>query len=155
MVELYVKFLMDAVSDENRDGEASIHFHSHGHTIELVSHIQEVFEKAESLGCITEDLACQHVSFLLHLGKLNEAKMLTEKLCSGKFPDAVHLWTLRLSIEMRCIQNKSLSPSQADLIFELLKNILMKVSVSEAESLWTMVCRNFQCFIISYVVFLK
>lgn len=142
MVELYLRFLMEA---ENRDGEAVIHLNSHAPAIELVSHIREVFEKAESLNCISEDLACQHVSFLLHLGKLVEAKILTEKLCSGKFTDALKLWSLRLTIEMRYIQNKSVSPSKADLlhIFELLRNILMKVSVSEAENLWVMGLKYF------------
>ncbi|KAL8032873.1 hypothetical protein ABFX02_13G125400 [Erythranthe guttata] len=136
MVELYVKFLMDAVSDENREGEIAG---------EIVSHLKVLFERAENLGCVTEDLACQYVSFLLNLGKLDEAKILLEKLCSGKFPDAVHLWTLRLSVEMKCIQNKSPSPSKADLlyIFQLLRNILMKVSVSEAEDLWTMGLKYF------------
>lgn len=141
MFELYVKFLMDAVSDDNKDGEAAVHFESHGHVVELVPHIEEVFEKAECLSCLTEDLACQHISFLLNLEKLNEAKMLTKRLCSGKFPNAVHVWSLRLSIEMRCIQNNTISSRKADLqhIFELLRNILMKVSVSEAEKLWIMV----------------
>lgn len=151
MIELYVKFLMDAANDDSIDDEAAICFETNGHAIELVSHIEKVFEKAESLGCLTEDLACQHISFLLNLKKLNEAKMLTERLCSGKFPNAVHLWSLRLSIEMRCIQDKSISSSKADLqyIFELLRNILMKVSVSEAEKLWIMVRINFQCSIVS------
>lgn len=142
MAELYLKFLMEAV---DKDGEGVIQFDTNAPAIDIVSHILEVFEKAESLGCINEDLACQHVSYLLHLSKLVEAKMLAEKLCSGKFPNAVNLWTLRLTIEMRCIQNKSLTPSKADLlyIFELLRNILKKLSVSEAESLWIMVCLNF------------
>ncbi|KAK4439356.1 hypothetical protein Salat_0270500 [Sesamum alatum] len=145
MVELYVKFLMDAISDEDRGGKAAMHFTFHGHRTELVSHLQMVFEKAESLGCITEDLACQYVSFLLQLGKGDEAKMLIEKLCSGEFSEAVRLWTLRLSIEMRCIQTKSLSPSKADVlyIFELLRSILMKVRVSEAENLWIMGLKYF------------
>ncbi|KAL0363210.1 UNVERIFIED_CONTAM: U3 small nucleolar RNA-associated protein 6 [Sesamum calycinum] len=145
MVELYVKFLMDAISDEDRGGEAAVHFKSHGHTTELVSHLQLVYEKAESLDCITEDLACQHVSFLLQLGKLDEAKLLIEELCSGKFSEAVRLLTLRLSIEMRRIQNKSLSPSKVDLLYilELLRSILMKVRVSEAENLWIMGLKYF------------
>ncbi|KAL8461458.1 hypothetical protein ACS0TY_032796 [Phlomoides rotata] len=145
MFELYVKFLMDAVNDDNRDGEAAVHFESQGQAIELVSHIDDVFGKAESLGCLTEELACQHISFLLNLQKLNEAKMLTEKLCSGKFPNAVHLWSLRLSIEMGFIQNNTISSSKADLqrIFELLRNILMKVNVSEAETLWNMGLKYF------------
>lgn len=139
MAELYLKFLIEA---QNKDGEAVIHFSSQAPEVELVSHIQEVFEKVESLGYISVALACQYVSYLLHMGKLVEAKMLTEKLCSGKFPDAANLWTLRLTTEIRCIQNKTLSPSKADLrhIFELLKSILMKLSVSEAEDLWIMVC---------------
>lgn len=139
MAELYLKFLMEAV---NRDVEAVIQFDTHAPAVELVLHIREVFEKAESIGCINEDLACQHVSYLLSLSKLDEAKMLAEKLCSGKFPGAVNLWTLRLTIEMRCIQNKSFCPSKADLlyIFEMLRNILMKLSVLEAENLWIMVC---------------
>ncbi|XP_057764925.1 uncharacterized protein LOC130985808 [Salvia miltiorrhiza] len=142
MAELYLRFLMEAV---NRDAEAVIQFDTHAPAVELVLHIQEVFEKAESLGRINEDLACEHVSYLLHLSKLVEAKMLAEKLCSGKFPDAVNLWTLRLTIEMKCIQNKSLSPSKADLlyIFELLRNILMKLSISEAENLWIMGLKYF------------
>ncbi|KAK6149739.1 hypothetical protein DH2020_017264 [Rehmannia glutinosa] len=145
MVELYVKFLMDAVSDDNRNGEDAVHFDSDGHAIDVVSHLQTVFDKAVGMGCITEDLACQHVSFLLHLGKLSDAKMLIEKLCSGKFPDAVQLWTLRLSLEMRCIEDKSLSPSKGDLqyIFDLLRNIVMKVGVSEAENLWIMGLKYF------------
>lgn len=145
MFELYIKFLVDVVSDETMDGEAVVHINSHGSPIELVSHLQIVFEKAESLGCITEDLACQHVSFLLHLGKSDKAKILVEKLCSGKFSHAINLWTLRLSIEIKCIQNKSPSPSDDDLlyIFELLRTILMKVSISEAENLWIMVCGYF------------
>ncbi|KAL6573836.1 hypothetical protein OROHE_001378 [Orobanche hederae] len=145
LIELYVKFLKDTVSDENRNGEAEVHFDTDGHAIDIVSHLQSVFEKAESMSCLTEDLASQHVSFLLHLGKLNDAKMLVEKFCSGKFPVSVKLWTLRLSIEMRCIQDKSVSPSKCDLlyIFELLKNILMKVSVSEAQNLWIMGLKYF------------
>ncbi|XP_042029719.1 U3 small nucleolar RNA-associated protein 6 homolog [Salvia splendens] len=142
MAELYLKFLMEAV---DRDGEAVIQFDTHAPAIEIVSHILEVFKKAESLNCINEDLACQHVSYLLHLSKLVEARVLAEKFCPGKFPNAVNLWTLRLTIEMRCIQNKSLSPSKADLlyIFELLRNILKKLSVSEAESLWIMGLKYF------------
>ncbi|KAL1560081.1 U3 small nucleolar RNA-associated protein 6 [Salvia divinorum] len=84
LAELYLKVLMEAV---DRDGEAVIQFDTHASTVKLVTHIQEVFEKAESLGCINEDLA----SYLLYLSKLVEAKMLTEKLCSGRFPDAVNL----------------------------------------------------------------
>ncbi|KAL3820725.1 hypothetical protein ACJIZ3_006630 [Penstemon smallii] len=130
MFDLYVKFLMDLINNENKDEES----------VDLVSHLQIVFEKAESLGCITEDLAGQHVSFILQLGKLDEATKLLEKMCSGNFSDSVHLWTSLISLKMKYTQNKSLPPSKADLIsiFELLKNILMKASISESDNLWLM-----------------
>ena len=93
------------------------------------------------MGCITEDLACQHISFYLQLGRLEEARKLAEKLCSGKLSDAVNLWVVRLSIEMRIVTNRSVSPSKFDLlpVFELLKSILTRTAVWKAESLWLMV----------------
>lgn len=154
MAEHYLKFLMEA---ENRDGEAVIHLNSDAPAVKLVLHIQEVFEKAERLGCINEEIACHHVSYLMHLGKLVEAKELTEKLCSGKFRDTVNLWTLRLTIEIRFMQNKTLSPGKADLlsIFDLLKDILMKLNVSAAQDLWIMVCRiSYACYVFC-VVFIQ
>ncbi|KZV16145.1 hypothetical protein F511_13281 [Dorcoceras hygrometricum] len=141
MFNVYVKFLMDAVSDERGGNrETNTFLNMHGHAIELVSHLETVFEKAENLCCMTEDLACLRVSFFLQLRKLDEAKRLVERLCSGKFSDAVHLWTLRLSLEMRYSQGMTLSPSKADqsYIFELLSNILKKVSILEAENIWLM-----------------
>ncbi|RVW46023.1 U3 small nucleolar RNA-associated protein 6-like [Vitis vinifera] len=49
---------------------------------------------------------------------------------------------LRVSVEMKYVTRKCPSPSKADLlsIFELLRNILTKVAISEAEGLWLMYC---------------
>ncbi|CAA0826511.1 Unknown protein [Striga hermonthica] len=71
--------------------------------------------------------------------------MATEKLCSGRFPDSLQLWTLRLSIEMNGTLGESPYPTKGDLkyIFELLRNVLMKVRVSEAENLWVMGLKYF------------
>ncbi|XP_022848287.1 U3 small nucleolar RNA-associated protein 6 homolog isoform X1 [Olea europaea var. sylvestris] len=145
MFNLYVKFLMDAIKNENGDKMSAVHSWSSAHSLHPISRLQIVFEKAESLGCITEDLACQHVSFLLQLGKSEEAKVLIRKLCNGKFSHAVHLWTLCLSMEMRNIQNKLPFTSKADLssIFTLLIDVLKKVSISEAENLWLMGLKYF------------
>ncbi|KAL3627455.1 hypothetical protein CASFOL_028818 [Castilleja foliolosa] len=141
MIELYVKFLMDRVDD----GEDDVDLVSDGNAADIVSQLRTVFDKAETMGCLTVDLACQHVSLLLNQGKSDDAKMLIEKLCSGKFQDAVQLWTLRISMEMKCVENKSVSPSKGDLqcIFELLRNILKRVNVAEAEMLWTMGLKYF------------
>uniref|UniRef100_A0A5B6ZWP1 U3 small nucleolar RNA-associated protein 6 n=1 Tax=Davidia involucrata TaxID=16924 RepID=A0A5B6ZWP1_DAVIN len=145
MFNLYTKFLMDAIVHKNEETQSSVPFSTSDHTLDPISHMLEVYEKAESMGCITEDLACQHVSFYLQLGRLDDARELAEKLCNGKLSDSVQLWFLRLSIEMRSVAKKSPSPTKADLlsIFELLKNVMRKVTISEAETLWLMAFKFF------------
>lgn len=130
---------MDIVA--STEGESNISALS-GHAVNYMSHLLKIYERAESLGCITEDLACKHVSLHLQRGHLDEARKLAAKLCSGKLAKSVELWGLRISIEIRCITRSSPSPSDADLLslFELLKQILMEVPVSKSENLWVKVC---------------
>lgn len=144
MFDCYVKFLMDVIHFRNQSSQSSEHFGASSHAMDPISHLLVVFEKAETMGCITEDLACQHVSFLLQLGKVDEAKTLAEKLCSGKFSEAVQLWALRLSVEMRLIQ-KTCTPNKTALssVFELMRNVLAKAPVSEAETIWLMALKYF------------
>lgn len=106
-----------------------------------ISHLLGVYEKAETTGCITEDLAYQHISFYLQLGRLDEARKLADNFCREKFSDSTRLWLLKASLEVRHVTRDSLSPTRADLlsIFGLMKDVLTKASVSEAESLWLMV----------------
>lgn len=137
MFKHYTKFLMDAIVQQ--DGKLGSFALANG--VNLISHIIMVYEKAETMGCLTEDLACQHVTFLMESGRSDEARKLAERLCSGKFLDAVHLWDMRLSMEIRFITERSPSQSKTDLsvVYELFKSILMRISVSEAQSLWLMV----------------
>ncbi|XP_076915375.1 uncharacterized protein LOC143580994 [Bidens hawaiensis] len=136
MFGLYVKFLMDTI-----DSKSSRLSDSSDNYIDPVTHVLIIFDKAQNTGCISEDLACQHVSFLLQLGKLDDARSLAEKLCNGELSKAVNLWVLRLSIEIKQVK----TPSKADLpyLFDLLQNPLKKVSVLEAESLWLMGLKYF------------
>ena len=99
------------------------------------------YEKVNTMGYIDENLACQHISLLLQLGRLEEAQKLVESLCCGVFPNSMILWQLRISIRIRHLTRDSMSPSKAELlsIFELLKDVLTRVSISEAESLWLIV----------------
>ncbi|PSS04694.1 U3 small nucleolar RNA-associated protein [Actinidia chinensis var. chinensis] len=138
MFDLYISFLRDNITHKNVEAKSSGLFSTSDYTVDPISHVLMVCEKAESMGCITEDLACQHISFYLQLGRLEEARKLAEKLCSGKLSDAVDLWVLRLTIEMRCVTNRTGSPSKADLlaVFELLKSILTRTAVWKAERLW-------------------
>lgn len=144
MFNLYTKFLMDAIVSREKT-KNSEPFSTSEHTVGSLSHLLMVYEKAENMGCLTEDLACQHVSLYLQLGKLDEARKLAEKFCNGKFSGAVYLWLLRVSVEMKYVTRKCPSPSKADLlsIFELLRNILTKVAISEAEGLWLMALKFF------------
>ncbi|KAI5659673.1 hypothetical protein M9H77_28466 [Catharanthus roseus] len=141
---LYTKFLMDAIK-KNGDGKGSEHLSDHGQTLETISQMLKIYEKAESTRCISEDLACHHVSFLLQLGKLDDAKVLVEKRCTKVFSNSVQLWALWLSIELRCIQDQAHCPRKANLspTFDLLQDVLNKVAVSEAESLWYMALKCF------------
>ncbi|XP_076900477.1 uncharacterized protein LOC143554653 [Bidens hawaiensis] len=136
MFGLYIQFLMDTI-----DSKSSRLSDSSDNYIDPVTHVLTIFDKAQTTGCISEDLACQHVSFLLQLGKLDDARSLAEKLCNGELSKAVNLWVLRLSIEIKRVQ----TPSKADLsyLFDLLQNPLKKVSVSDAESLWLMGLKYF------------
>ncbi|GJU33668.1 hypothetical protein Tco_1182022 [Tanacetum coccineum] len=79
-----------------------------------------VYKKDSSIICyiITEDLAHQHVSFLLEVGRSDDARSLAEKLCNEELSEAVNLWVLHLLVEMRRIT----TPSNDDFsfVFDLL-----------------------------------
>ncbi|XP_057462272.1 uncharacterized protein LOC130752506 [Actinidia eriantha] len=145
MFDLYISFLRDTIAHKNVEAKSSGPFSTSDYTVDPISHVLMAYEKAESMGCITEDLACQHISFYLQLGRLEETRKLAEKLCSGKLSDAVDLWVLRLTIEMRCVTNRTGSPSKADLlaVFELLKSILTRTAVWKAERLWLLALKFF------------
>ncbi|MED6144110.1 hypothetical protein PIB30_012467 [Stylosanthes scabra] len=131
MFTMYADFLMGIVAPKGENK-------SSGLSVKYTSYLLEVYERAESMGCITEDLACKHVSLYLQLRKLDKARKLARKLSSGKLAESVKLWELRITIEIRCISMNSPSPSDADLqsLFELLRKILTKVSASKSENLW-------------------
>lgn len=135
MFSLYANFLMGIIAPI--EDKTNITGPS-GHAINYISHLLSVYEKAESMGIITDDHACKHVSLHLQLRQLDEARKLVAKLCSGKLAESVQLWELRITIEIKCITKNSLSPSDTDLLslFELLRQILTKIPVSESENLW-------------------
>ncbi|RAL44912.1 unnamed protein product [Cuscuta campestris] len=141
MFDLYAKFLKEVISNGDGADKSSNILSTNGHTADPISRLLTVYEKAESIGCITENLACQHVSFLLQLGKQVEAKALVERFCSGKFTETVDLWVLRFSMEALCTR-KGTSLEKSSL-FELFKKALMKVPISKAETLWLMALKHF------------
>ncbi|KAF4372560.1 hypothetical protein F8388_027233 [Cannabis sativa] len=139
----YTRFMMDVILLQK--GEKEI-LELSGPYATYISHLLGIYEKAKALGCITEDLAYQYVSFYLQLGRLDEARNLADKLCRETFLDSTRLWLLKASLEVRHVTRDSLSsPTKADLlsIFGLLKDVLPKISVSKAESLWIMALKLF------------
>lgn len=138
MVNFYTKFLMGVIVSTKGEKEIS---GLSGPFTTFIPNLFEVFEKAETMGCITEDLACQHISFYLQLGRLDEARKLAEKLCHEIFSYSIRLWLLKASLEIRQITRSSVSSSKADLqsIYRLIKDVLTKAHISKAESLWLMV----------------
>ncbi|KAK6932750.1 U3 small nucleolar RNA-associated protein 6 [Dillenia turbinata] len=86
-------------------------------------YLLEVYEKAEKMGCLDEELAQQHIFLYLQQAQI---------------------WNLRLSIEIRHIasSNSSLG-NDLHAVFELLRNLLTKLTVSKAESLWLMAQKFF------------
>ncbi|KAE8721061.1 L-ascorbate oxidase-like protein [Hibiscus syriacus] len=91
MFKFYIKFLSDVIAPKS--GEAEV-ISLTNHTSSYITDIMKVYEKAEKMGCLTEELACQYFIYT-QLGRLEEAKKLAEKLCCGKLSDSLQLWALK------------------------------------------------------------
>ncbi|KAG9443404.1 hypothetical protein H6P81_014744 [Aristolochia fimbriata] len=143
MFSLYSSFLLDIIFTANEDSQHSSFTHSLGDSVDLTSHLLKVYEKAESSRCLTEDLAHQYISFILQLGRVEDARTVAEKICAGKLSGIAKLWVLRVSIEMKRLARHSVSKDDLKSVFELLKSALSKFAISEAESLWLMAIKFF------------
>jgi len=142
MYSLYAKFWMDVLYPDREDSIASFQ-NPEFDASEFTSSILNVYESAESCGCLTEDLACQYVSFCLKLERLEEAKNLAEKLCNGPLSDAANLWSLRASMEINSVATAGSTPfskKKLSCLFDLFNTVLSKLPVTQTEGLWHMVC---------------
>ncbi|KAJ8761825.1 hypothetical protein K2173_004674 [Erythroxylum novogranatense] len=141
MFRVYTKFLIDVIDTS----EGKLNPGLPNHYEDCISRLLMVFEKAEALGCMTEDLASDYVSFYLQLGRVDEARKLAEKLCGGKYSDSSKLWLLRASIETRGFTRDISFPNKADLssIFQLVRIALTKVPIEEANNLWMLALKFF------------
>uniref|UniRef100_A0A6N2KW93 U3 small nucleolar RNA-associated protein 6 homolog C-terminal domain-containing protein n=1 Tax=Salix viminalis TaxID=40686 RepID=A0A6N2KW93_SALVM len=129
MFNLYIKFLMDAIAPEGENELSKVS----SPTEDYIPHLLVVYEKADVVGCMTEDLACHY------------ARKLADRLCSGKLSDSEKLWILRASMEMKSFTDDTSAPSKDDLqyVLGLLRSALNKVSLSKAEDLWLMALKCF------------
>ncbi|XP_037470237.1 U3 small nucleolar RNA-associated protein 6 homolog [Triticum dicoccoides] len=146
MYSLYANFWLGVVFSDREDSISLFH-DADFDASEFTSAILKVFENAESCGCLSEDLACQYVSLCLKLGRseeaperLEEAKNLAEKLCSGPLSQAANLWNLRASIEIKSLAtatgSASFSEENLSSLFDLFNIVLPKLSIAKAEGLW-------------------
>lgn len=141
MYSLYANFWMDVLYPDREDS-ITLFQDAEFDASEFTASVLKVYENAESCGCLTEDLACQYVSFCLKLEKLEEAKNLAEKLCNGSLANSANLWYLKASMEINScatatgssFNNKNLSS-----LFDLLNTVLLKLPITETEGLWHMV----------------
>ncbi|KAI3948872.1 hypothetical protein MKX01_022286 [Papaver californicum] len=145
MFSFYANFWKDVIASKGEDSQVFELTNFSDKAVEFTSRLFKVFEKAESMGSITEDLAYHHISLYLELGRLEEARNLAEKFSNGKLSSSVKVWVLRVSIEMKWVTRESASLSKDDLrsVFELLQNVFSEVAISEAESLWHMAIKFF------------
>jgi len=145
MYSLYAKFWMDVLYPDREDSIASFQ-NPEFDASEFTSSILNVYESAESCGCLTEDLACQYVSFCLKLERLEEAKNLAEKLCNGPLSDAANLWSLRASMEINSVATAGSTPfskEKLSCLFDLFNTVLSKLPVTQTEGLWHMAMKLF------------
>lgn len=144
MFNKYIKFLMDVIIPKGEEMQNSGPLAPSSPATEYISHLLQVFDKAETMGCLDEGLASQNIMFYLQMGKFDEAMKLAEKFCEGRFSNAKQLWILRVTEQMKHIAN-SAGPSKADLssIFDLLKKMVKKVAVSDVESMWVLALELF------------
>jgi U3 small nucleolar RNA-associated protein 6 len=137
----YAKFWMDVLYPDRKDS-ITLFQDAEFDASEFTSSVLKVYENAESCGCLTEDLACQYVSFCLKLERLEEAKNLAEKLCNGPLSNAAKLWCLRASMEINSCATDTGSPfnnEHLSSLFNLFNTVLPKLSITETEGLWHMV----------------
>ncbi|KAF9590424.1 hypothetical protein IFM89_035259 [Coptis chinensis] len=86
MLSLYAKFWMDVISPEGDDSQISGSAPSN-FAVEFLSDLLKVYEKAESMGCMTEDLAYQYISLYLRVGRLEEARTMAKGFAMENFPE--------------------------------------------------------------------
>jgi len=143
---------MDVVSPKGGEMQNSGPLATSTPETEYISRLLQVFDKAETMDCLNEDLASQNITCYLQMGKFDEAMKLAEKFCEDRFSNAKQLWVLRVTEQMKHIAN-SAGPSKGDLssTFDLLKQMVKKVAASDVESLWVMVCNHlYLCISLDY-----
>ena len=136
MFALFAKFFSD-LSSQDIDGMHDSLCNLGISMIDFDENIVNMFTKAKSCGHMNDDLADQFISYYLHVGRLNEAKKTAEDFCGGILSNGPKLWSLRISLEMKSIVEGSpvLSAPELNRIFNLFKEAISKVSVSESETL--------------------
>ncbi|GJN40897.1 hypothetical protein PR202_gn00313 [Eleusine coracana subsp. coracana] len=145
MFSLYAKFWMDVLYPDREDSIALFQ-DAEFDASELTASVLKVYENAESCGCLTEDLACQYVSFCLKLERLEEARNLAEKLCNGPLSNAANLWCLRTSMEIKScatVTGSSFNYENLSSLFDLFNTVLLKLPITETEGLWHMALKLF------------
>ncbi|XP_057840089.2 uncharacterized protein LOC131049986 isoform X2 [Cryptomeria japonica] len=140
MFGYYTKFLQNLIDlDKSEVLESLALFRSFvSNAEEIAMNLINLYERAECLGCLDEDLAEEHICFLLKVGDVDAARQLAAKFCTGAFSKVAKIWNLRMSLEIKSAMMNSTTVCKPDLqsLFELYKHVLLTIPVSEAHHLW-------------------
>lgn len=140
MFSFFVKFWSDVTNPEGMTHKIGVEVK------EFSLALKKAYEKAESTGCLIEDLACQYISFYLQEGNVEEGRQEAIKLCDGKLYENANLWFLRISIEIKGLANRTpISKVDLDNIFKLFEHVLNRFPLSKANGLWLMALKLFSC----------
>lgn len=137
MFDIYIKFLTNVISAR---GEIE----NSGYYSVYVSHLMRVFGHADAMGCLNEDLACQYIMLYNNIGNFDGAMKLAENFSEGKYSDFRQVWILRVTEQMKHTRESGISyKAHLSSIFDLLKRMVKKVAVSDAEAVWVMALELF------------
>ncbi|KAF3325438.1 U3 small nucleolar RNA-associated protein 6 [Carex littledalei] len=114
--------------------------------IDFAPSLFKVYQKAELAECLTEKLACDYIKSHVQIGKLEEAREVAERLCSGThFSVSGEIWGLRVSVELKwaTCELTPIGKEKLESIICLIKCAAEKVPVSETEDLWLLALKIF------------
>ncbi|KAL2923067.1 U3 small nucleolar RNA-associated protein 6-like protein [Bienertia sinuspersici] len=143
MFDICVKFLTKVVSERGEMNNSG-YYSASKHTQDYTSLLLRIFGKADTMGCLNEDLACQYIVLYKNMGNFKDAMRLAEKFCEGKYSDSRKLWVLRVSEQMKhASESGSSDRAHLPFIFDIMKRMVKKVAVSDAEDVWVMALELF------------
>lgn len=114
--------------------------HTKEDRILMAAHLISLYRRAKEHGFLSPVLAEGHVTVLLRLGKLDEARQTLEEFCTGQLRRCTRLWALRITLEMKTEKKAEAFSTR---IVNLCEQSLEEIAISEAGEVWALVLEYF------------